>query len=152
MDRVLEGFRVPSRPVPQGPEMYGFAGQASEVTPRRPMLNFSPPEELYSHAHRDHPLLYGQASSTESERSSRLQAEVQRQLEEYTTKYQENLRQLQGEVEQLRKERRVWETQGNQASEPQGNLQSHLPQGGPQIWSRKCTWGSTWRVQKQSVW
>eukprot|EP00439_Symbiodinium_sp_Y106_P048401 s8284_g6.t1 len=81
------------------------------------MLNFSPPEELYPQgqslppiptswataqtqplfnegqvsqmrqARRDHPLLYGQASSTESEHSSRLQAEVQRQLEEYTVKH-----------------------------------------------------------------
>ena len=161
MDRVLEGFRVPSRPVPQVSEMYGFGGQSSEITPRRPMLNFSPPEELYPQgqslppiptswataqtqplfnegqvsqmrqARRDHPLLYGQASSTESEHSSRLQAEVQRQLEEYTVKYQENLRQLQGEVEQLRRERTLWEAQGKQALEPQGNLQSHLPQGGP---------------------
>ena len=39
--------------------------------------------ERMRQARRDHPLIYGQASEVGSDNSSRLQAEVQRQLEEY---------------------------------------------------------------------
>ena len=58
---------------------------------------------------REFPLLYGQSSEVGSDHSSRLQAEVQRQMEEYATRYQEELRALQGEVQQLRWERQEWE-------------------------------------------
>ncbi|CAE7708795.1 unnamed protein product [Symbiodinium sp. CCMP2592] len=49
---------------------------------------------------RENPVIYGAGSEIESERSSRLQQEVQRQMEEYTARYQEHVLRLEREVEQ----------------------------------------------------
>ena len=78
------------------------------TTPPQPLFNEGQVAQLRQ-AHREYPLIYGQASEVGSDHSSRLQAEVQRQLEEYTMKYREELRLLQGEVDRLRGERREWE-------------------------------------------
>ena len=65
------------------------------------------PEQLerMRQARRDHPLIYGQGSEVGSDNSSRLQAEVQRQLEEYAARYRDQVEVLQEEVRQLRDER-----------------------------------------------
>ena len=91
---------------------------ARPMPPRTSWTSTSPqqPQPLFSQsqaaqlrqAHRDYPLLYGQASDVGSDHSSRLQAEVQRQMDEYAMKYQEELRSLQGEVQRLRQERQEW--------------------------------------------
>ncbi|CAE7753847.1 RE1 [Symbiodinium sp. CCMP2592] len=60
-------------------------------------------------AQSDYPHIYGQASEGGSEHSSRLQAEVQRQLEEYNAKHKEEMRKMALEVEYLRNERLQWE-------------------------------------------
>ena len=54
---------------------------------------------------RNHPQIYGPLSDGESDRSSRLQAEVQRQMEEYMQKHQSEVKRLQREVLELRQER-----------------------------------------------
>ena len=77
--------------------------------------------ERLRQARRDHPLLYGQPSEEGSENSSRLQAEVQRQMEEYALRYQSQVRDLQQEVMQLRRERSEW-SQQRVSGQPQGNL------------------------------
>ena len=87
-------------------------------------------------AQRDFPQLYGPAvSEGDSERSSRLQAEVQRQLEEYTSRYQQQITSLVREVQMLRAERDEWqarsESRGNH-EEPQGQVDPAVPQGNPQ--------------------
>ena len=61
--------------------------------------------ERMRQARRDHPLIYGQVSEVGSDNSSRLQAEVQRQLEEYAARYRDQVQVLQEEVRQLRDER-----------------------------------------------
>ena len=89
---------------------------------------------------REHPLMFGQQSEAGSENSSRLQAEVQRKMEEYTNRYQEEVQRLQLEVQQLRRERNGWfggvaASQSNvpmppgNATQSQGNLpqQANLP-------------------------
>ena len=73
---------------------------------------------------REHPQLYGPASEGESDRSSRLQAEVQRQMEEYMQKHRGEVTRLQREVQTLRDEKQQL-LQGV----PPGNLQQ-LPHGG----------------------
>ena len=86
---------------------------------------------------REHPQIYGyQAASEDSDRSSRLQAEVQRQLDEYTTRYQQQMNTLLQEVQMLRAEREQWHTRtpaGTAVHDPQ-NLQADptVPQGNPQ--------------------
>ena len=79
--------------------------------------------ERMRQAQREFPLLYGPTgpSDTGSDRSSKLQAEVQRQLEEYTNRYQEQVAKLQQEVLQLTQER-------DRAMQMQGVLQGDLPQ------------------------
>ena len=69
-------------------------------------------------------MIYGYSSEVGSDHSSRLQAEVQRQLEEYTSKYQEELRSLQVEVERLRLERREWEMRARAPDGAEGELQN----------------------------
>ena len=68
--------------------------------------------ERMRQARRDHPLIYGQASEVGSDNSSRLQAEVQRQLEEYAARYQDQVRSLQDEVQRLRENRELAREQG----------------------------------------
>ena len=86
---------------------------------------------------REHPQIYGyHAASEDSDRSSRLQAEVQRQLDEYTTRYQQQMNALLQEVQMLRAEREQWHTRGPTSAaghDPQ-NLQADptVPQGNPQ--------------------
>ena len=53
------------------------------------------PMERMRQAQREHPLLLGQPSEEGSEHSSRLQAEVQRQMEEYANRYREEVQRLQ---------------------------------------------------------
>ena len=84
---------------------------------------------------RNHPQLYGPASEGESDRSSRLQAEVQRQMEEYMQRHQNEVATLQREVMELKRERERLIQAGGQpgtqaSSDPQGNVQA-LPQSGP---------------------
>ena len=82
------------------------------------------------------PQLYGpvtgpsQGSEGESERSSRLQAEVQRQLEEYQQRYQGEMERLQREVVRLREER-DGERLRRQAERALGGLpqSSNVPEG-----------------------
>ena len=86
---------------------------------------------------REHPQIYGyQAVSEDSDRSSRLQAEVQRQLDEYTTRYQQQMNTLLREVQVLRAEREEWQARGSISTagrDPQ-NLPADptVPQGNPQ--------------------
>ena len=68
--------------------------------------------ERMRQARRDHPLIYGQASEVGSDNSSRLQAEVQRQLEEHAARYQDQVRSLQDEVQRLREHRELAREQG----------------------------------------
>ena len=86
-------------------------------------------------AQREHPQIYGPTSDGGSDRSSRLQAEVQKQMEEYMQKHQSEIARLQREVRDLRQEKQLL-LQGGPASvpaassAPQGNVQQ-LPQSGP---------------------
>ena len=83
----------------------------------------------------DHPLIYGggqgQGSENDSERSSRLQAEVQRQLDEYKAKQQLEVDRLQNEIRMLRAERdaerRGLELQGE--GQGRGLQSSGVPEG-----------------------
>ena len=81
------------------------------------------------------PQLYGpvtgpsQGSEGESERSSRLQAEVQRQLEEYQQRYQGEMERLQREVVRLREER-DGERLRRQAERALGGLPQRMYQKG----------------------
>ena len=90
--------------------------------------------ERLRQAQRDHPLLLGQPSEEGSEHSSRLQAEVQRQLEEYASRYRDEVHRLQQEVQLLRRERSGWLREGDLAQgreAAQGNatqFQGNLPQ------------------------
>ena len=61
------------------------------ATTQQPLFNQTQVAQLRQ-AQREHPLLYGQPSEVGSDHSSRLQAEVQRQMEEYNMKYQEEQR------------------------------------------------------------
>ena len=86
-------------------------------------------------AQREHPQIYGPTSDGGSDRSSRLQAEVQKQMEEYMQKHQSEIARLQREVRDLRQEKQLL-LQGVPLSVPaasgipQGNVQQ-LPQSGP---------------------
>ena len=95
------------RPLPPVPSTWAAA------RPAEPPLFSTAQVEQMRQAQREHPWIYGpvvqgQQSEPESERSSRLQAEVQRQLEEYSLRYQEQVQSLQQEVEKLRSERSYW--------------------------------------------
>ena len=102
------------------------------TAPPQPLFDASQVAQ-FRQAHRDHPLIYGQSSEVGSDRSSRLQAEVQRQLEEYTAKYQEDLRSLQDEVNRLRSEKREWEERGNVRSVQGGRVPSVQPSAPGQL-------------------
>eukprot|EP00439_Symbiodinium_sp_Y106_P018406 s5663_g2.t1 len=83
--------------------------------------------ERMRQARRDHPLIYGQASEVGSDNSSRLQAEVQRQLEEYAARYQDQVRSLQDEVQRLRENRELAREQGTMVvGQPPGKLVIYL--------------------------
>ena len=90
--------------------------------------------ERMRQAQREHPLLLGQPSEEGSEHSSRLQAEVQRQMEEYASRCQEEVQRLQQEVQLLRREKNAWSREANATHgtpEPPRNapqLQGNLPQ------------------------
>ena len=99
---------------------------ATTTAPAQPLFDASQVAQLRQ-AHREHPLIYGQSSEVGSDRSSRLQAEVQRQLEEYTAKYQEDLRSLQEEVQRLRSEKREWEGRGNARDVQAGHVPTVQP-------------------------
>ena len=57
----------------------------------------------------EYPHIYGQTSEGGSEHSSRLQAEVQRQLEEYSARHQAEMQRMAVEVQQLKMEKEQWE-------------------------------------------
>ena len=89
-------------------------------------------------AQQEYPLIYGrpqgQGSEGDSERSSRLQAEVQRQLEDYKVKQQQEVERLQKEINQLRVEREEERRRNNamgMSAQSQGlQPQSHgVPEG-----------------------
>ena len=89
----------------------------------------------FRQAQRDHPQIYGYPPGSEgdSDRSSRLQAEVQRQLEEYTLRYQTQMQGLLQEVEALRAERRQWQLHVADQGDPrQHRPDPTVPQGNPQ--------------------
>ena len=75
---------------------------------------------------RENPTIYGTGSEIESERSSRLQQEVQRQMDEYTARYQDHVLRLEREVQLLRSERQARGAFGPSV-DPQ--FQGNLPQG-----------------------
>ena len=108
--------------------------------PQEPLFGDAQMAQLRQ-AQRDYPQIYGYpaASEGDSERSSRLQAEVQRQLEEYTARYQTQISGLVREVQMLRAERDEWRARSvprgihedprnvpGDPTVPQGNPQ-HLP-------------------------
>ena len=89
---------------------------------------------------REHPMIYGPGSEVDSERSSRLQQEVQRPMEEYTARYQEHVLRLEREVQSLRRKRASGNGEGADGTVPQGPgvsagndsqvpVQSNVPQG-----------------------
>ena len=92
----------------RGPPMPMSWAQAASTTPL-----FGPSQVAQlRQAYQDHPQLYGPPPvSEDSDRSSRLQAEVQRQLEDYTQRYQSQMNELLREVEVLRAEREEWRSQ-----------------------------------------
>ena len=57
----------------------------------------------------EYPHIYGQTSKGGSEHSSRLQAEVQHQLEEYNARHQAEMQKMVVEVQQLKMEKEQWE-------------------------------------------
>ena len=103
------------------------------TSPQRPQPLFTQAQAAQlRQAHRDYPLVYGQSSEVGSDHSSRLQAEVQRQMDEYAMKYQEELRTLQGEVQRLRQERQEWETRVR-VQATMGEYQSGRPSAPDQL-------------------
>ena len=128
-------------PPPPVPLSWSAAGERSDGLP---LFNRVQVEQLRQ-AVREHPVIYGPGSEVESERSSRLQQEVQRQMDEYTSRHREHMLHLEQEVQRLRAERDAWrrpeppvdpQSQGNLPQGPnvlrddQGPLpvQDHLPQ------------------------
>ena len=112
VDRMLDGLGIPPIPTTTRPPAATSALQ----------LNISPPEEFppvpaqvpaipgsWATATSPNPPCpaqrQGQAAEGDSERSSRLQAEVQRQLEEYQQRHKGEMERLQLEVMRLREER-----------------------------------------------
>ncbi|CAE7797213.1 RE1 [Symbiodinium sp. CCMP2592] len=86
--------------------------------------------EQMRRAQMEHPWIYGnvgQQSEPESDHSSRLQAEVQRQLEEYTARYHQQVQSLMREVDQLRDERSYWMGRASRGVEGQDHS---VPGGG----------------------
>ena len=147
-DRVMDNLGMqPGPPATSNPGMSLFSGRTREVhmnfsppeeLPQSSTRNMQPPtswtsasaqQPLFSQtqvaqlrqSQREHPLLYGQPSEVGSDHSSRLQAEVQRQMEEYTMKYQDELRALQSEVQKLRGEKRELELRASTAGFVGGN-------------------------------
>ena len=114
----------------RGPPMPMSWAQAGSTTPL-----FGPSQVAQlRQAYQDHPQLYGPPPvSEDSDRSSRLQAEVQRQLEDYTQRYQSQMNELLREVEVLRAEREEWRSQTTNERirrEPQSlHGDSTVPQG-----------------------
>ena len=153
MDRMLDSLGLHTQPVqprlrnPQisvqdfspPEELSGTMGtmpvpaswNMSRVQPQPPLFD---PAQLAQmrQAQLSYPQIYGQQtqSEPESERSSRLQAEVQKQLEEYMQRHQYQVTQLQREVQDLRRERERLMNQSNPQQVPQGNPRT-LPQDGP---------------------
>ena len=89
-------------------------------------------------AQRDFPQIYGYqaASEGDSDRSSRLQAEVQRQLDEYISRHQSQMSTLMREVQTLRAEREEWRaraTYGELGGNPQSlSVDPGVPRGSSQ--------------------
>ena len=111
----------PRRPVQPPPRSWENPQQAD------PLPLFGPAQlERMRQAQVEYPHIYGQTSEGGSEHSSRLQAEVQRQLEEYNAKHMEEMRKMSLEVEKLRSERMQWEMRARSLLEPERRL-SHEP-------------------------
>ena len=130
----------PPEDFPSGPSLPPPVPMSwSSARPVEPPLFDARQVEQMRQAQRDHPWIYGpagQQSEPESERSSRLQAEVQRQLEEYTLRYQQQVQTLMREVDQLREERSYWKGRASRGAEGQDQLVPredlpNLPPGAP---------------------
>ena len=91
--------------VPAVPGSWTRATQAM-VQDNQPLFGREELERM-RRASLEYPLIYGrpQPSEGDSDRSSRLQAEVQRQLEEYRVRQREEVERLQREIQLLREER-----------------------------------------------
>ena len=127
----------PPEDFPQAPSQGRPPAPPSWTGTEQPAPLFAPQQMAQlRQAQRDFPQLYGPAvSEGDSDRSSRLQAEVQRQLEEYTSRYQTQITSLVREVQMLRAERDEWQarsmSRGNQ-EELQVQVDPTVPQGNPQ--------------------
>ena len=134
---------LPQTPDPRGPPIPSSWAPPAATAQSAPLFS-SAQMAQFRQAQAEYPHIYGpyQGSDVESERSSRLQAEIQRQLEEYKVKHQAELTRLQQEVQSLRAEREgraVTFQQDNIANRssstvPQGNPQQ-LPHEGPPVMS-----------------
>ena len=130
--------RDDDEPRPSGARLVNGVGQEGRATDTP--VNAAPPALENPNAG-DVPLVdsrgnvQGQGSEGESDRSSRLQAEVQKQLEEYKAKQQLEVDRLQREIQQLRAEREqargvIGQHQGpatvpQSRVVPEGNLGQH---------------------------
>ena len=102
----------PSEEMPPRPtQVPAIPGSWAIASPPREAPLFGPAQVAQlRRAQQEHPLygvpqITGQGSEGDSERSSRLQAEVQRQLEEYQSRQQVEMERLQREIVRLREER-----------------------------------------------
>ena len=103
------------------------------VQPQPPLFGPSQLAQMRQ-SQQEYPHLYGRPmSEVESERSSRLQAEVQRQLEEYAQRHQAQVTQLQREVEELRREREFFVGAGVREGGRDAGVREGptVPQGNP---------------------
>ena len=104
----------PEEMPPRPTQVPAIPGSWAIASPPREAPLFGPAQVAQlRRAQQEHPLLYGvpqiagQGSEGDSERSSRLQAEVQRQLEEYQSRQQLEMERLQREIVRLREERDI---------------------------------------------
>ena len=138
--RVMRTRTSPVRfsPPEDFPQTTGPPAPTSWTGTEQPTPLFGPQQMAQlRQAQRDFPQLYGPAvSEGDSDRSSRLQAEVQRQLEEYTSRYQTQITSLVREVQMLRAERDEWQarsmSRGNQGELHNVPVDPTVPQGNPQ--------------------
>ena len=120
----------PEEMPPRPTQVPAIPGSWAVASPQREAPLFGPAQVAQlRRAQQEHPLLYGvpqiagQGSEGDSERSSRLQAEVQRQLEEYQSRQQLEMERLQREIVRLREERDI------ERRMRQGQSGGDLPQG-----------------------
>ena len=130
MDRMLDGLGIPPlpqrearitpspsqrpnisppedlpQPVAQPPPDPGSWNAPRQITDAAPL--FGQQELMQMRAQLEYPQLYGPSyvSDGGSEHSSRLQAEIQRQLEDYKARQQQEVERLQSEIRMLKEER-----------------------------------------------